>query len=79
MTTSPARRDIGQRPELLQICEDFFRHTSPATRQELDTLLQARGITGGPGWLIDMLGLTHLRLQHEQETHHGEPDTRNDL
>jgi hypothetical protein len=27
----------------------------PAGRRELDALLQARDITGGPGWLIDML------------------------
>ena len=48
---------------LLEICEEFLGHTSAATRNELDTLLLARGIYGGPGWLIDMLGLTRLRLQ----------------
>jgi hypothetical protein len=50
-------------PEVLAICEDFFAGTSPAVHHELDTLLRARDITGGPGWLIDMLALTRLRLQ----------------
>lgn len=54
-------------PLLLQICEDFFASTSPATRRELDALLAARGITGGPGWLIDMLALTRLRLESPAE------------
>ena len=49
-------------PLLLEICEDFFAHTSPAIRDELDQLLRAHGITGGPGWLIDMLGLMRVRL-----------------
>jgi hypothetical protein len=61
---------------LLEICEDFLAHTSPATRREVDTLLRARGITGGPSWLIDMLGLTRLRLRNS--THHDEPGSRND-
>lgn len=56
---------------LLEICEDFFGRTSAATRRELDTLLLARGIYGGPGWLIDMLGLTRLQLQ--RTTRHDEP------
>ena len=30
---------------------------------DLDALLQTRHITGGPGWLIDMLGLTRQRLE----------------
>jgi hypothetical protein len=60
---------------LLQICQDFLAHTTPATHHEVDILLRARGITGGPGWLIDMLGLTRLRLQDathrdEQGAHH---------
>jgi hypothetical protein len=53
---------------LLEICEDFFSHTSPAVRNEADTLLRAHGITGGPSWLIDMLGFTRLRLQHQRYT-----------
>jgi hypothetical protein len=52
-----------QLPELLAICEDFFAGTSPDTRHELDALLQGRGITGGFGWLIDMLALERRRLQ----------------
>jgi hypothetical protein len=62
-------------PLLLKICEDFLNHTSPATRSELDTLLCERGITGGPSWLIDMLALTRMQLQHQHynsalATHH---------
>jgi hypothetical protein len=52
-----------QLPELLAICEHFFASTGADTRHELDALLQARGITGGPGWLIDMLALERRRLQ----------------
>jgi hypothetical protein len=51
-------------PLLLEICEDFLVHTSPAIRDELDQLLRAHAITGGPGWLIDMLALSRLRLQN---------------
>ncbi|GGN88123.1 hypothetical protein GCM10010112_71300 [Actinoplanes lobatus] len=54
-------------PTILSICEDFFAHTSPAVHRELDTLLKARAISGGPGWLIDMLALTRLRLQNADE------------
>jgi hypothetical protein len=68
MTTSHLGHDHDQLRELLEICEDVFRHASPVTLHELDTTLRARGITGGPGWLIDMLGFTRLRLQHEHET-----------
>ncbi|MGC4856489.1 hypothetical protein ACLQ24_24720 [Micromonospora sp. DT4] len=63
-------------PHLLQICEDFLAHSGPATHHEVDTLLRARGITGGPGWLIDMLGLTRLRLQ--AATHRDEHGTHHD-
>jgi hypothetical protein len=48
---------------LLQVCEDFFAHTAPTTRDELDAVLRTYGVTGGSGWLIDMLALTRLRLQ----------------
>lgn len=61
--------------QLLQICEDYFRHADPTTDQQLDTILHRHGITAGPSWLIDMLGFTHLRLQNP--THHGEPAHRN--
>ena len=60
-------------PEVLQICEQFLGQASPATRDELDTFLLARGNSGGPGWLIDMLGLTRLRLQHEQKPQRPAP------
>jgi hypothetical protein len=50
-------------PLLLEICEDFFTGTGPAVHHEVDALLQARDITGGPGWLIDMLALTRRRLE----------------
>jgi hypothetical protein len=49
-------------PLLLEICEDFFAGANSTTRDQVDTVLQAHGITGGPGWLIDMLGLTRQRL-----------------
>src|SRR5262245_25415294 len=39
---------------LLEICPDFFSHTSQAAREEVNTLLHTRG----SGWLIDILGLT---------------------
>ncbi|GAA0526568.1 hypothetical protein GCM10010172_03880 [Paractinoplanes ferrugineus] len=51
-------------PTILGICEEFFASTSPAVRHELDTLMRARDITGGPGWLIDMLALTRSRMEH---------------
>ena len=47
MTTGETDQD-GLLPLLLEICEDFFAHTSPATRGELDTLLLGREITGRP-------------------------------
>jgi hypothetical protein len=31
------------------------RRTTPATRNEIDALLRQHGITGRPGWLIDMM------------------------
>jgi hypothetical protein len=61
-------------PLLLEICEEFFANTSPAVHHELDTLLRDYGITGGPGWLIDMLALTRYRLQNH--AHHDGPDSR---
>jgi hypothetical protein len=55
-------------PLLLQICEDFFAATNSATHRELDALLRSRDITGGPGWLIDMLALTRTRLESTANT-----------
>jgi hypothetical protein len=59
---SPATSGRDQLSELLQICEDFFAQSGPATRGELDALLRALGITSGPGWLVDMLAFTRLNL-----------------
>jgi hypothetical protein len=73
MTTSQAQPDHDHLPELLHICEDFFRNAGPATQAELDMILRQHGITGGPGWLIDMLALTRLHLQHQHETTTGAP------
>jgi len=64
MTAGQTWHDQDQPQPLLGICEDFLIHTSPATRSEVDTLLRERGITCGAGRLIDMLGFTRLRLQH---------------
>ena len=43
--------------------QDFFTGTGPAVHHEVDALVQAKDITGGPGWLIDMLALTRRRLE----------------
>lgn len=56
-------------PLLLEICEDFLANTSPPVRREVDNVLHAHGITGGPGWLIDMLALSRLRLQNPASGH----------
>jgi hypothetical protein len=65
MATGQTQHDHDQLlQQLLEICEDFFSRTSPATRGELDTVLRAHGVTGGPGWLIDMLSLTRLHQRH---------------
>lgn len=74
MTTRPAGHDHDQLLELLEICEEFLGRTSPGTHNEVDTLLRERGITGGPGWLIDMLALTRRHLQ--APTHHDEPGSQ---
>ena len=56
-------------PLLLEICEDYFTGAGLAGYRELDAVLQAHDITGGPGWLIDMLALTRRRLQGGTQTH----------
>ncbi len=65
----PADHDEDLLPLLLEICEDYFVRTSQAARRELDALLRARDITGGPGWLVDMLALTRRRLHSGPESH----------
>ena len=59
-------------PALLEICEEFVANASPVVHHDLDTLLRTRGITGGPGWLIDMLALTRHHLQNH--TRHDSRD-----
>jgi hypothetical protein len=59
--------------QLLQICEDYFHSAGPSTHAQLDAILREHDITGGPGWLINMLGLTRLHLQHQHEATTGEP------
>lgn len=49
-------------PLLLEICEDIFVSADGPARSQIDAVLQNNGITGGPGWLIDMLALTRQRL-----------------
>ncbi|MGH3098860.1 MAG: hypothetical protein ACRDMV_22970 [Streptosporangiales bacterium] len=55
--------DTDRVAELLEICDELLRHAGHTTRAELDHTLLARGITGGPDWLIDTLGLTALQLR----------------
>jgi hypothetical protein len=55
-------------PLLLEICEDYFAHIGPNGYYEVDALLRGHDITGGPGWLIDMLALTRRRLQDGTRT-----------
>lgn len=72
MNTSETDQD-DLLPLLLEICETFFGRTNTATRSELDALLIKHGITGGPGWMIDMLALTRLRLQARTRENRPEP------
>jgi hypothetical protein len=53
--------------ELLQLCEDFIAHASPATHAELDAFLRGRDNHGGPAYLIDMLAFTHDQLSHQHQ------------
>jgi hypothetical protein len=76
MATGKSGQDDDQLQLLLDICEDSLMHASPAARSEVDGLLLTRGITGGPGWPIDMLSLTRLHLQNR--AHHGESGSRRD-
>jgi hypothetical protein len=55
-------------PMLLGICEDFVAGASPAVHRVLEAVLRGHHVTGGPGWLIDMLTLTRLRLQTAPDT-----------
>lgn len=68
--TSEGTGDEDQLLLLLEICEEFFARTNIETLDELDRLLAARGITGGPGWLIDMLAFTRTLLQDPADRGH---------
>lgn len=46
--------------ELLELCEEFFRHASPIVHTELRQVLTERGHPGGLGWFLDTLGFTTL-------------------
>jgi len=46
--------------ELLELCEQFFRHASPLVHTELREFLTEHGHQGGLGWFIDVLGFTTL-------------------
>jgi len=39
--------------ELLELCEEFFRHASPIVHTELGQFLTEHGHSGGLGWLLD--------------------------
>ncbi|MFC7530209.1 hypothetical protein [Actinoplanes sp. GCM10030250] len=57
-------------PHLFQRVTHHRLQVIPPDRvRELDAVLQAHDITGGPGWLIDMLALTRRRLQGGTQTH----------
>jgi hypothetical protein len=62
-TITISRDRLDRITDLLETCDGFFRASSPATLQALDELLTDRGISGGPGWLVDTLGLTGLQLR----------------
>jgi hypothetical protein len=52
-------------------CSRSAKTTSPAPARpstKSSTHSYARDITGGPGWLIDMLALTRRRLQSGTQT-----------
>lgn len=65
------RARLDRAAELLETCDAFLRRVQPAPAHQLDELLRERGITGGPGWLIDTIGLTALQLR-VTASHHRE-------
>lgn len=46
--------------ELLELCEQFFRHASPIVHAELRQFLTEHHHPGGIGWFLDVLGFTTL-------------------
>ena len=55
--------ELDRIQELLEITEQFLRTNLNHLSRDLDELLTHRGITGGPGWLIDTLGATAFGLR----------------
>lgn len=49
--------------QLLEFCDEFFRHASPAVRAELARYLDQRPAAPDANLLIDSLGLTALFLR----------------
>lgn len=60
-TVTMSSAELERIAELLEICDGFFRR-HPNVAADLDELLVDRGLTGGPGWLIDGLGFSALDL-----------------
>jgi hypothetical protein len=63
--------------DILPDGEQQHRAARPAPAAA-DAVLRRHHVTGGPGWLIDILGLTLHRLQNEHTASAGESSTRND-
>ena len=62
-TVTLDRDRLDRIAEVLEITDTFLRRLAPRPAHQLDELLRERGITGGPDWLIDTLGLTALQLR----------------
>lgn len=62
-TVTVDRARLDRAAELLEITDAFLRRVQPCPIHQLDELLRERGITGGPGWLTDTVGLTALQLR----------------
>jgi hypothetical protein len=58
----------GTTAELLELCDEFFRHPSPAVQAELRRFLAGRGYhpIAGAGWFTDALGFAAL---HQTGSH----------
>jgi hypothetical protein len=61
-TVTIGRDQLTHVVELLEITDTYLRRVFPRPTYQLDELLRERGITGGPGWLIDTIGLTAMQL-----------------
>ena len=67
-TVTMSTERLDQIAELLEITEQFLRTHLQTVHRDLDELLLHRGITGGPGWLIDVLGATGFGLRAAAST-----------